>query len=289
MTDNDDFESVFSKQPDGESSSEGEQNQPELENNQPEPENQNPDEKNEGNEEGEGHEGSEDPHKEEIQKTVPIAALHEERDARKALKTEVGELQSQLNEMATVQHQLMQVLQSQTQQKAPNQNEQQFVDPLEDPKAFVDGVENRVQQMIAPVQQNMQGQEILFREQQSLLQAQMVHGPELVQAAVDAVHQAGLTNQLRAYSSDPVGEAVNWFKNQQIVNETGGDLEGFKAQIEEELRAKILAETQQDQGHRQASKSVSKDNIPPSLNKQTGTGKASPSETDGDFFNGIFD
>lgn len=287
---NEDFQSVF----DGEATVEisEEAQAPEEVQQEPEPDQgQSEVTQPEDNSEGEDIKGGvedENAQKDEDPKLVPIAALHEERDARKALKSEVSGLQSQLQEMQNSQQQLMQFIQSQAQQQTAKQNEQQFVDPLEDPSAFVNNVENRVQELIEPVQQNMQHQEIAIREQNSFMQAQMQHGPEIVQAAIDAAHDAGLTNQFRSQSVNPVGDAVEWYKKQQILSQTGGDLNAYTAQIIDKAKAEAIAEMQANQGQQAQTKPLSKDSIPPSLNKQTGATDANASETDGDFFKSIF-
>lgn len=220
--------------------------------------------------------------KDDNPKTVPIAALHEERDARKALKSEVGELQAQLQEMAAAQQQLMQHLQTQPQQNTPEQH--QFVDPLEDPRGYQNNITNQVQQMINPIQEQVQVNQIQNREAQSYYAAQAEFGQEVVQQAVKAAHDAGLSQDFRFNSNDPVGDCVKWHKQQQLVNETGGDLESFVSKIKEQAKAEALAEFQQNADANQ----VSKSNIPPSLNKQTNAGGVEKAVSDGDFFNGMF-
>ncbi|MBO6549112.1 MAG: hypothetical protein JJ964_05775 [Rhizobiales bacterium] len=277
---NDEFDSVFNEETNLDLS--GQEDGPRNEEHHVTHEPENSQETDEGELDQEKQTSEESTEKDDNPKTVPIAALHEERDARKALKSEVGELQAQLQEMAAAQQQLMQHLQTQPQQNTPEQH--QFVDPLDDPRGYRDNITNQVQQMISPIQEQVQVNQIQNREAQSFYAAQAEFGQEVVQQAVKAAHDAGLSQDFRFNSNDPVGDCVKWHKQQLLIQETGGDLESYVSKIKAEAKAEALAEQQQNANAGQ----VSKGNIPPSLNKQTNAGGVEAFVSEDDFFNNIF-
>lgn len=289
MTDErDDFDSVFDVEPEAEMTAEVE-TQPEAEQ-EAEVVNENLD-TNEPDGEPEGEGGQEKAEKDEGSKTVPIAALHEERDARKALKTEVSGLQNQLQQTQHELQKLVHFIQSQPQQQRTQggqQEQQQFVDPLEDPQGYAQAIQRNVQQMIAPMNETIASNQIQSREQQSFFAAQAQYGPELVNEACEAVAAAGLTNRFRYDSQDPVGEAVTWYKNQQVLKEVGSDPEAYKQAIFEKAKAEAYADFQKAQGQQPAANPVSKEKIPPSLSSQTSASGVAAGESEDDFFNSIF-
>lgn len=146
-----------------------------------------------------------EPQKEPV---VPLAALHEVRGENRTLK----------ERLASIEMMLMQ------------QNAPKPPDVLEDPQGFVAVLEQR----LAAQQANLLA---TFSESQ----ARTRHGDDVVDAAFQAAEAAGVIAQF-AGRKDGWGDLVKWHKGQQAMAEIGDDPAAFKARLEEQVRAKVLAE-----------------------------------------------
>lgn len=163
--------------------------------------------------------------------TVPLAELMEVRKARQEADQRVAQLQGQLQAMQNQMSGLQTALA--TNQQRPEDTQQ--IDPLEDPAGFAASIKQELQQTTSQQIQSL-----------SESYARRHYGSEAVDAALQAVaSQPQLAAQM-VNTPDPYGALVDWHKNQTVLQETGGDLTGYRekiaAEIREQERAKILAE-----------------------------------------------
>lgn len=149
--------------------------------------------------------------KEPEQSMVPLAALQETR----------GELQALKGQLAAFQ---------QMQQARAAPEPKPLPDVLEDQQGFVGAFTGQIQQM----QRHMQAE-------LSEAKARLKHGDELVDEALQAAQEAGALDQFKG-RRDAWGDLAAWHKNQKVAKEIGGDLDGYKAKLREEITAEIKAQ-----------------------------------------------
>ena len=171
------------------------------------------------------------------QKTVPLAALQQERAKGKKYTEQTAEFDRTLKEQNALWEQRFHQLSAtmQPRQPAPKAEEQNFWDA---PEATID---NRITQAFAPLQQSMAAQ----REQFSATLAVEKYGQEAVDAAYDEMKQRMARNPGQARfdherimaSPHPYGALVEWHKQQQTMNEIGNDPAAYKEKVISEYLA----------------------------------------------------
>lgn len=139
---------------------------------------------------------------------VPLAALQEVRGENRTLKERLSSIE--------------QMLMQQTAPKPP--------DVLEDPQGFA-----------AMIEQRLAAQQTDIYLTVSENQARASHGDAVVDAAFQAAEAAGILGQF-AQRKDGWGDLVRWHKGQKAMAEIGDDPAAYAARLEEQIRAKVLAE-----------------------------------------------
>lgn len=149
--------------------------------------------------------------------TVPLAALQEQRGENKELKAALAALQSEVAQMRQP---------KQAQPQVPD-----FVDP----------------EGAAYFQQHMSQMQAHFAAELSEAKARVSYGSEAIDQAFEAAQAAGIIDQFKG-QADPWGSLGKWHKGvleqekaQNLLKETGGDLEAYKAKIKAEVMAEIQA------------------------------------------------
>jgi hypothetical protein len=196
-------------------------------------------------------------------RTVPLAELMEERHKRQLYEREKAAAERE----AAIYRQFIEA-QRQTQQAPP-------IDPVTDPEGAFRALAQQQQAIAA----QMQEQALHQRANMSEMLARREHGSE-VDAAVQAAVEAGLNRQFMA-KPDPYAALMQWHKSQQVAKEVGTDINAFRSKIEQEVRAKLLAEMKTSKPAPQ--------NLPPSFANSTKAANSVELVTDAnDFFkNGL--
>lgn len=189
---------------------------------------------------------------------VPLSELIEERKRRQSAE------EFQRNQQRRI-DQLEQTMARLTQPPPPPQP---VIDPYEDPNGFAQNLMQAVDQRFLNMTLN-----------ESERRARSEHGAEAVDAAFEAAQRSGFA-QAFVNKPDAYGEMVRWYKAQQVAETIGADPNAYRQRLEQEVRAKVLAEMRQG--------TPPPSNIPPSLSQAT---RASPQYhtevvgSDKDFFN----
>lgn len=169
------------------------------------------------------------------------------------------------------------------------------VDVWSDPQAFIN-------QQLDPIRS---GQEAVL-ERISRAMAVDKFGQEAVSTAMTELERqmqmnpaARFEHQRIMASDHPYGELVAWHKRQAALKEVGDDPNAYKARILEEAKkdpafvASIVeaARAQAQQPAANGTRSPTAVNLPPSLNRTTGSGGQAPSgapKSDAEIFAGLF-
>jgi hypothetical protein len=210
------------------------------------------------------------PQEQQAPQQVPLATLIETRRRAQAAEDEARQARMQAL-------QLTEALQRLTQ---PQQPAQPQIDPNLDPAAAIQDLERRVAANLNAIDQKYQRQALNERLNLSESRAQEKHGADLVAKAFEAARESGFAPSF-VNRSDPYGEMVAWYQGNQVRQEVGGDLNAYRAKVEAEVRAKIIAEMK---GGAQVPR-----NLPPSLS--TATSAASSMQVvpdEKDFFKSMF-
>lgn len=164
-----------------------------------------------------------------------------------------------------------------------------------DPGAYVDA-------KLEPIRS---GQEAVL-ERMSRAFAVDKYGAEAVNAAMSELERQMLSNpqarfeHQRIMASDhPYGELVTWHKRQNVLKEIGEDPAAYKARVLEDAKkdpafVAAIVEAARQQAQQPAANGQPRSpnvSLPPSLNRQTGSGGAAIDavpKTDGEIFAGMF-
>lgn len=193
---------------------------------------------------------------------VPLSELIEERKRRQSAEEFQRNQQRRIDQLEQTMARLAQ----------PQQPQQPEIDPFEDPNAFAQNLMQAVDQRFLNMSLN-----------ESERRARSEHGAEAVDAAFEAAQRSGFA-QAFVNKPDAYGEMVRWYKAQQVAETIGADPNAYRQKLEQEVRAKVLAEMRQG--------TPPPSNIPPSLSQAT---RASPQYqtevvgSDKDFFNEMMD
>jgi hypothetical protein len=160
------------------------------------------------------------------------------------------------------------------------QPQPQPIDPIAEPERAWAALQERN----AALERQMQEQAVHQRANMSEMLARREHGPEKVDAAVQAAINAGL-NRYFMQQPDPYSALMTWHNSQAIAQTVGTDLNAWKARHEAEVLAKygikpgaLPVAT--------APPAAAPQNLPPSLAGATRANLASPVEpSPSDFFN----
>lgn len=172
--------------------------------------------------------------------TIPIAALHAERNKVKRYTEQVAEFQTKLEQQNAQWEQRFSQIMSAVVPKQPTAAEAPKVDIWDDPDGYI---ASRVSEIVAPHrQQNL----ALAREV-----AEVRYQPETVKEAEQAFNRAAAMGQIdpeihrRINSSpNPFAAAVQWHQHTSTMSEIGSDPAAYKAKLAEEIRAQVMAEIQ---------------------------------------------
>ncbi|CAL8974451.1 hypothetical protein RHODGE_RHODGE_03318 [Rhodoplanes serenus] len=197
---------------------------------------------------------------------VPLRELLDERERRQTLAAEIAEERRQRE---TLQRQIAEM------QRA-SQPRPHTPDIFEDPHGFIGQVEQRFEE-------RLRAQEANF----SLRLAHRQYGEEF-EAAYESLIKAGhagdrIAVQRVMAAADPGEAVVKWHRERQMVEKTGGDLDGYLKKREEELLSdpeflKRVGEKLRAQQASTPGRPAPVVNLPPSLSR---TPSAAPAASDG--------
>lgn len=201
---------------------------------------------------------------------IPPWRLREMREERDAARQEA---QRAAQEGLTLRQQ-MQALQQQL---------TQLQKPKPEPVDFFQNPDEALQQRLSPVEDRFNNLAAHLTYRASLAENIATHGREAVaemRKAIKAAHDRGdpgvqlLERQMDGHG-DPVGLAMDWYKQSSLVQRTGGDLDAYvQKQLDEKLKdpaflAKAMEAARAKAGQAPPTPSIK---LPPSLNKATGSG-----------------
>jgi hypothetical protein len=202
---------------------------------------------------------------------VPSWRLREVREAREAAEKRAEEASRQSYAYQ------QQIAEMQRRLEAMEKPKAEPVDFFQDPDAAMN-------QRLAPVQSEIQQFKNELRLEMSRELAIVQHGPQLVsevEASIAKAMQSGdpgiAALRVRMQNStNPVGVAIKWHQEAKLLETTGGDLNTYRLKVLEEAKKdpKFQAEVL-EAARTQAAGRPSSIQIPPSLNKATGSGVSS--------------
>lgn len=151
------------------------------------------------------------------------------------------------------------------QQAQPQPQVQPVIDPEVDPAGAFNALRAEMHQNL--LVQNLNVSERYARDK---------YGDAVVDAATNAALESGY-NQAFLRQADPYKATVEWYQGQQVRSEIGADPVAYRAKVEAEVRAKVLAEMRAG--------TPPPSNLPPSLSTATRVNNAPQVvESDKDFF-----
>lgn len=200
---------------------------------------------------------------------VPSWRLRELREQREAAENRAREFENRSRQteerLAALQRQW-----EQSQQPKPEP-----VDFFVNPDAAMD-------QRLTPFEARMEQLNNKLVLRASKAEAMAEHGVAVVKEMEQAIGKAmqeqhpdmpTLSMQMRN-SDDPVSVAMNWYRRDKLIRETGGDLTGYEAKLQEKLLKDPAFQAKAMEAWRtQASQpgNPSKTQLPPSLNRASGS------------------
>lgn len=165
---------------------------------------------------------------------VPVTELVAERKKLKEARDNEFKLRTEAEANAKVYREQVEQLQRQFQQiqRQQQQPQQQAVeppDPYLEPEKFAQYQQQMIDQRL--LDHHVNTSELLTRQK---------YGDEIVNAALQAAYQAGISERF-VRTRHPFEALVAWHKKQQIDAEVGTDLEAFKKRVAEDAVQKALA------------------------------------------------
>lgn len=211
---------------------EGEQSSPEPQEEQPEPS------------EPEAQETAEQPQEtspEPQGRHVPLKELQSERGKRQ----EEARLRAEAEARAKVYEQQLQTLMqqqaAQPQPQAQPEPQPEMPDFYEDPDGWAKFQQEQMQKTFDARLAEIEQANINRHVNASHHRANAKYGQDVVQKALEAAGAAGVAQRFQT-EADPFESLMTWHKRTQILETTGGDLDSFLKQREDELRKQILEE-----------------------------------------------
>jgi len=172
--------------------------------------------------------------------TIPIAALHAERNKVKRYTEQVAEFQTKLEQQNAQWEQRFAQMMSAVAPRQAQPEPAPAPEIWDDPNAFV---RSQASELVSPLQQQMQA----MARQVAEIQFQ----PDTVAKAVDAFDNATRTGSIDPEihrrimaSPNPYAAAVQWHQHTSTMSEIGSDPAAYKAKLAEEIRAQVMAEIQ---------------------------------------------
>lgn len=153
---------------------------------------------------------------------IPLPELQSERQKRQEAERRVAEYEGQLK--------AFEAMFRQQQPQQPRQ-EVQAPDPYADPEGYAAFREQRMH--------------VQFRDQIANMSEAMARrqlGDEVVQKATQWALQTGQATQFYMHARDPYGELIDAYKRQEALTRIGSDPDAYEKKLEEQIRAKVLAE-----------------------------------------------
>jgi hypothetical protein len=209
---------------------------------------------------------------------VPSWRLREVREAREAAERRADQAE---RERAVERQQFM----------ALQREIEQLRRPKAEPVDFFQNPDEAFQQRVTPLQERQAAFESQLQFRMSRTMAIAEHGIAAVKEMEEAVKKANreghpelpsLSAQMNA-SDDPVSVAMNWHKRSKLLDETGGDLAGYRQKtIEEALNDPAFLAKAVERARAQAQGNQSRPSVqlPPSLNKATGSAATTNGQQD---------
>jgi hypothetical protein len=172
--------------------------------------------------------------------------------------------------------------------------------PKAEPVDFFANPDEALQQRITPIEERYAAKESALRLSFSRKFAQIEHGKEFIAEMDQALERLpqgspewqSLSMRMRA-SDDPVGVAADWYRHHKIAIETGGDLKAYDKKVEEKLLkdpafVARAVEAQRAMAQQNATQPGARPNIqlPPSINRATGSGASNAGSDDIDINDG---
>lgn len=180
--------------------------------------------------------------------SIPIAALHAERNKVKRYTEQVAEFQSKLEQQNAQWEQRFSQIISAVAPKQPQAAPAPAPEIWDDPDSYV---RTQASQLVNPLQQ-----QVMAMARQV---AEIQFKPEAVREAEAAFNRASATGQIDPEihrriqaSPNPFAAAVQWHQHTSTMSEIGSDPAAYRAKVEEEIRAKVMAELQTGQGGAQS-------------------------------------
>lgn len=211
---------------------------------------------------------------------VPSWRLREVREAREAAERRAEQ-------------EAQQRYQLQTELQTMREELRKLQAPKQEPVDFFADPDKALQQHLSPFEQRLETfmRDMTLRTSRTAAIAQ--HGADKVAEMETAVAKAMQSNhpdmqtlaqQMRS-SDDPAGVAMTWYQRHQLVEQTGGDINAFKAKVLEDamkdpaFQAKVVELIKGTSG--QPGKPAPVVNLPPSLNRVPSAGQSnSPDDND---------
>ena len=200
----------------------------------------------------------------EREQGIPSWRLKEEAEARRAAEAEREEYKRR-----TWQHE-QELAQMRAQLERLNAPKQEPIDPYSD-------LNGAIQQTLSPFEGRLQSFETKMMMRASRAEAVVDYGKDAVKdmEAVIEKEMQGRNPEMQALgqrmrmSDHPIGEAMKWYQNHKLLQETGGDINAFKAKLldDPDFLGKALEASQAKARGNQTS--TNKIQLPPSLNKAT--------------------
>jgi hypothetical protein len=212
--------------------------------------------------------------------TQPPATPESQRQAERVPLSELMETRRRAQEAERQNAQLIEALQRVTAANQPQQPPQpapEPIDPVADPERAYAALQHQMTEGMLNMHLNMS--ERYARSQPG--------GNEAVDQALEAAAKAGIAHTFR-HRADPYADLVQWHQGQKLVQEVGPDPAAYRAKVEAEIRANLLASPEFRAsliaGLKQGQPAPQ--NLPPSLSTATkANGSPEVIGSDQDFFN----
>lgn len=165
---------------------------------------------------------------------VPLDELISERKKFKGERDEERRLRMEAEARAKVYQEQIEAARRQPPPQAPQRQQVHIPDPVTDPENYALFVHNSAQNTV-----------FIERLNASEDRARDKYGDAAVDEAMKAAEAAGLIQQsafINANPRHPYGALMDWHKKQKVLSVVGDDPEIYAKKIEEEVRAKVLAE-----------------------------------------------
>lgn len=191
-----------------------------------------------------------------------VAEIARERNEARQRADEAARLIEQERQRAAALEARLAAMQPQEQPAVP--------DVFENPQAFVSHLQNQFQENLRRTEANF-----------SLRLAHMQNGERFEKAYTSLLQagQLGDSNTVRTImqSPDPGSALMQWYRQRELLERTGGDLEGYEKRLREQLlndpefTKSVIEKVRTQAGSPQGQRPNTVTQLPPSLNRMTGS------------------